>query len=160
VDNYQKNLQVVDASARTYGFQPFYFWYPTRSVGKKPLTAEERDFVRRDLQRNLAWFQLTQAIYEICSKIHRLNYFYLGNALDDERGRFYLNDAHLTPEGNEIMVPRKYSRYYKTKTNASPWTDLAIRSTPQSAQSAADAVFLPILTPVPISPTRLLPAWW
>ena len=86
VDNYHKNLQVVEALARTYGFQPFYFWYPTSSAGKKPLTAEESDFVRRDLQGNHARFQLTQALYEICSKIHRPNYFYLGNALDDEPG--------------------------------------------------------------------------
>jgi len=120
VDNYQKNLQVVDALARTYGFQPFYFWYPTSSAGKKPLTAEERDFVRRDLQGNLARFQLTQALYEICRKVHRPNYFYLGNALDDERGQFYLDDAHLTPEGNEIMAEKIFQVLTKTKTNASP----------------------------------------
>lgn len=120
VDNYQKNLRVVDALARAYGFQSFYFWYPTSSMGNKPLTVEERDSVRREIQNSSIRFQLKQAVYEICSKTHYPNFFYLGDALDDQRGRFYLDEAHLTSEGNELMAEKIFQVLTKTRTRTSP----------------------------------------
>lgn len=120
VDNYQHNLRVVDALARAYGFQSFYFWYPTSSMGKKPLTVEERDSVRREIQESPMGFQLKQALYEICSKTHYPNFFYLGDRLDDERGQFYLDNAHLTPEGNEVMAEKIFQVLTKNRTRTSP----------------------------------------
>lgn len=103
VENYQQNLQTVDTLARAYGFHSFYFWYPTSSTGRKPLTAEEQAAVRRE-QKNRLEFQLKTAGYALSRNIHRPRFLYLGDALDDQRGRFYLDNAHLTPEGNGIMA--------------------------------------------------------
>ena len=104
VTNYQKNLQIVDSLAPAYGFRPFYFWYPTSSVGMKPLTAEEQDSVRQEKEETPSRFDLKQATYALCSKIDRANFYYLGDALDDEHRRVYLDGAHLTAEGNRIMA--------------------------------------------------------
>jgi lysophospholipase L1-like esterase len=119
MDSYEMNLQVVDALSRAYGFQPVYFWYPTSSVGKKPLTAEERDSIRREIQKDPVRFQLKQAAYEICRKIHRPDFLYLGDTLDDKPTWFYLDAVHLTPEGNQIMAEKIFQVLTKTKTGAS-----------------------------------------
>jgi lysophospholipase L1-like esterase len=106
VTNYQKNLQIVDSLAPAYGFRPFYFWYPTSSFGMKTLTAEEQDSVRQEMQETPSRYELKQAIYALCSRIDRANFYYLGDALDDEHRRVYLDGAHLTAEGNRIMAQK------------------------------------------------------
>jgi lysophospholipase L1-like esterase len=119
INNYEKNLEIVDALARAYGFQVFYVWYPTSSFSKKPLTSEERDSVRQEVKEAPSWYELKQATYAICSKINRPNFFYLGNALDDERRRVYLDGAHLTSEGNGIMARKIFQIVTTTKTSTS-----------------------------------------
>jgi hypothetical protein len=119
VDNYQQNLQAVDALAQAYGFQAFYFWYPTSSMGGKPLTTEEQASVRAEQQKDRVWFQLKQAVYAICSNVHRPRFSYMGDALDDQRGRFYLDSSHLTSEGNTIMAGRVFQVLRNARTGVS-----------------------------------------
>ena len=119
VENYQQNLQAVDALARSYGFRAFYFWYPTSSTGRKPLTAEEQTWVRAEQKHSLQ-FQLKQAGYAICSTLHRPRFLYLGGALDDQRGRFYLDSAHLTSEGNGIMAGKIFQVLKNARDGALP----------------------------------------
>jgi hypothetical protein len=119
IENYQKNLQVVDVLARAYGFQPAYFWYPTSSTGKKPLTAQEQEFVRREIQQDPIRFQVKQAAYELCSRLQHPNYFYLGDALDGKSSSYYLDPVHLTPEGNRIMAAKIFQVLSKTLTKNS-----------------------------------------
>ena len=104
LDNYQKNLDITDALARAYGFQAYYLWYPTSSFGNKPLTPEERESVQHEMSEIPSRFELKQITYAMCSKINRSNFYYLGNALDHEQRRIYLDGAHLTAEGNGIMA--------------------------------------------------------
>lgn len=115
IANYEKNLGVVDNMSRAYGFQALYFWYPTSSMGKKPLTAEERQSIQRERQRGPIRFQLTQAVYDICSRLQHTNFTYLGNALDDQQTRLYFDTVHLAPEGNRIMAEKIFQAL---KTNA------------------------------------------
>ena len=119
VEIYQENLQAIDALARTYGFRAFYFWYPTSSTGRKPLTAEEQASVRAEQKHSLQ-FQLKQAGYELFSTIHRPRFLYLGGALDDQSGRFYLDGAHLTPEGNRIMAGKIFQVLKNARDGALP----------------------------------------
>ena len=106
VDNYQKNLHITDVLAQAYGFQPYYLWYPTSSFGNKPLTPEERESIREEMEATPSRYELKQITYAKCSKINRPNFFYLGNALDHERHKIYLDGAHLTAEGNGIMAEK------------------------------------------------------
>jgi lysophospholipase L1-like esterase len=119
VEIYQQNLQAVDALARSYGFRAFYFWYPTSSMGRKPLTAEEQAWVRAEQKHSLQ-FQLKQAGYELFSTIHHPRFLYLGGALDDQRGRFYLDGAHLTSEGNGIMAGKIFGVLKSARDGALP----------------------------------------
>jgi len=120
IDNYQKNLQITDALARTYGFQAYYFWYPTSSIGNKPLTPEERESVREEMRATPSRFELKQITYDLCSKINRPNFFYLGHALDHEQRRIYLDGAHLTSEGNDIMAEKIFQILQSNKTSSRP----------------------------------------
>jgi len=119
VENYQQNLQTVDVLARAYGFRSFYFWYPTSSTGGKPLTAEERASVRVE-QKNRLEFQLKTAGYALSRNIHRPRFLYLGDALDDQRGRVYLDGSHLTPEGNGIMAGKIFQVLKNARDGALP----------------------------------------
>jgi lysophospholipase L1-like esterase len=79
------------------------------------LTAEERDIIRREIQKDPVRYQVKQAVYEICSKIQRPNFLYLGEALDDKPMWLYLDSVHLTPEGNQIMAEKIFQVLTKTK---------------------------------------------
>jgi lysophospholipase L1-like esterase len=117
VDNYEKNLEVVDALSRTYGFQPFYFWYPTSSFGKKPLTPEERRSIREEIHAAPSRYRLKQATYDFCSKLTHPNFFFLGDALDAQSDWLYLDGAHLTAQGNGIMAEKVFNILRRSKAN-------------------------------------------
>ena len=119
VDNYEKNLQVVDALSRTYGFRPFYFWYPTSSFGNKPLTQEERRSIREEIQGAPARYQLKQATFTLCSKLSHPDFFFLGDALDGQSNWIYLDGAHLTGEGNGIMAEKLFEILRGSKASVS-----------------------------------------
>ncbi|PWT88873.1 MAG: hypothetical protein C5B55_12350 [Blastocatellia bacterium] len=120
VENYQKNLQITDALARVYGFRPYYFWYPSSSIGHKSLTPEERESVREEMEATPSRYELKQITYDLCSKVNHPNFFYLGNALDHEQRRVYLDGAHLTSEGNGIMAEKIFQILQNNKTNSKP----------------------------------------
>jgi lysophospholipase L1-like esterase len=119
LENYQKNLQIIDILARAYGFQAYYFWYPISSFGNKPLTPEEQESVREEKEVAPSRFELNQTTYEMCSKINRPNFFFLGDALDHERRRVYLDGAHLTAEGNGIMAEKIFQILRANKATSS-----------------------------------------
>ena len=119
VDNYQKNLHITDLLAQAYGFQAYYLWYPTSSFGNKPLTPEERESVREEREETPSRFELKQITYAMCSKINRPSFFYLGDALDHEQRKIYLDGAHLTAEGNGIMARKIFEILRANKATSS-----------------------------------------
>jgi len=120
VDNYHKNMEMVDELARAYGFQAFYCWYPTSSFGKKVLTAEERNSLRQETEEVPAKFQIKQATYDLLSRLHRPNFFFLGDELDDQRGWVYLDGSHLRAGGNQIIAEKLFQVLRTTRASVLP----------------------------------------
>lgn len=119
IHNYEQNMDIVDALARSYGFLPIYVWYPTSSAGKKPLTIEEQNALRAEAQASPARLQVKQATYALFGTLKRPNFFYLGDALDNENRWLYLDSAHLSSEGNGLMA-EKIFEILKTRTASAP----------------------------------------
>jgi hypothetical protein len=98
---YKQNMQLVDAVSRQYGFQPFFFWYPTRVASPKPLTREEqipREKVLSDEAR------VIRDVYASFRTIHSPNFFYLGDMFAAKTDRLYLDDSHLTRKGSLLSA--------------------------------------------------------
>jgi lysophospholipase L1-like esterase len=120
IDNYQQNLQLVDSLAQIYSFRPFYFWYPTSTVGHKPLTAEEQVYVTAEMTEGPRELQVTRATYALCEKLRRPRFEYLGNFLDGLPQRLYVDVSHLTPEGNRLVAQHIFHAIQTSKARSSP----------------------------------------
>lgn len=93
---YQQNMQLVDAVSLQYGFQPFFFWYPTRITSPKPLTKEEQIPREEELSEET---RVIRDVYASFRTIHRANFFDFGDMFATETERLYLDDSHLTSKG-------------------------------------------------------------
>lgn len=93
---YKQNMQLVNAVSQQYGFQSFFFWYPTRIASPKPLTREERMPSAEELSEDT---RVIRDVYASFRTIHSANFFYLGDMFATETDRLYLDDSHLTRKG-------------------------------------------------------------
>jgi hypothetical protein len=106
-ETYLSNYRVVDALARSGGFTYYFFWPAHLSNGKKALTQEERDLkgaVDPALQR------LFDAVYEIAEtyvgREEYRNLFSLTDVFDERESLIWLDDAHTTQVGNQLIAER------------------------------------------------------
>jgi len=102
VQKYLGNYRIVDGLAREYGFKYFFFWPPYIAVSKKPLKSEEKNLkvaVDPALDRlyRLAYRAIEQAVPEY------QNLYYLGEVFDDYEPVVWLDDVHVTPDGNRLI---------------------------------------------------------
>jgi lysophospholipase L1-like esterase len=103
IQTYLSNYKIVEGLAQQYGFTSFFFWPPHITAGEKPLTPEEWE-LKRSLDPALA--KLYLSVYR---KIEPLipeckNLIYLGAIFDDYKPLLWLDDAHVTPVGNELIA--------------------------------------------------------
>ena len=120
IENYEQNLQIVDSLARTYGFRPFYFWYPTSTVGDKPLTPEEQGYVSEEAAQAPKEYEVTRAAYALFQRLQRPSFEYLGDILDAQPQQLYLDVSHLTPDGNRMVAERMFQVIRTSKVSLSP----------------------------------------
>jgi lysophospholipase L1-like esterase len=103
---YLSNYQTVDALARRYGFEYYFFWPPHLSKGKKALTGEE-EVLKRAMDPALQ--RLFDAVYETTEKhVNReyKNLFSITDVFDQCKSLIWLDDGHTTPVGNQIIAAR------------------------------------------------------
>lgn len=120
IENYQQNLQIVDSLAQAYGFEPFYFWYPTSTVGDKPLTPEEQGYVSKEAAQAPKEYEVTRAAYALFRTLRRPSFWYLGDILDAQPQQLYLDVSHLNPEGNHMVAEHMFQALQTSKVNPSP----------------------------------------
>lgn len=106
VDNYLKNLELVDLLANHYGFHPFYFWQPTVRAGNKPLTQNE-DQMRREEEMSQPGSEIVfRATYDLIARTHRDNLFDLACMFADHPETLFVEANHLGPDGNSMVTQR------------------------------------------------------
>src|SRR5262245_56956805 len=103
VRRYLDNYNIVDALTRKYGFRYAFFWPPYISAGKKHLT-EEEEALKREVDPSLA--QLYASVYHrIESRIlQHKNLHSLTSIFDGHDSLIWIDDAHVTPVGNELIA--------------------------------------------------------
>jgi hypothetical protein len=103
VQTYLDNYNVVAALAQKYGFKYAFFWPAYISAGKKHLTEEERALKRAvdpSLARLYASFYHTM---ELRIPQHE-NLHSMTPIFDDHDPLIWIDDAHVTPVGNELIA--------------------------------------------------------
>ena len=105
IQTYLSNCKIVEGLAQKYGFKSFFFWPQHITAGKKPLTAEEWE-LKRSLDPALT--KLYLAVYrKIEPQVSECqNLIYLGAIYDDYKPLLWLDDAHVTPVGNELIAQK------------------------------------------------------
>jgi hypothetical protein len=103
VRTYLDNYNVVDALAHKYGFKYAFFWPAYISAGKKHLTAEE-EALKREVDPSLA--KLHASVYHTMeSRIPQYaNLHSLSSIFDGHDSLIWIDDAHVTPVGNELIA--------------------------------------------------------
>jgi hypothetical protein len=103
IQTYLSNYKIVNGLAQKYGFQSFFFWPPHITMGDKPLTTEEWE-LKRSLDPALAKLYLSvyRKIEQLIPECKEL--IYLGAIYDGYKPLLWLDDAHVTPVGNELIA--------------------------------------------------------
>jgi lysophospholipase L1-like esterase len=103
VRTYLDNYNVVDALAHKYGFKYAFFWAAHISAGQKHLTAEE-EALKREVDPSLA--KLYAAVYHTMeSRMPQYaNLHSLSSIFDGHDALIWIDDAHVTPVGNELLA--------------------------------------------------------
>jgi hypothetical protein len=103
-DVYLSNYRIVEALAKQYGFDFFFFWQPLLGTGKKKLTAEEQE-IRSKMEP--AFSRLANSIWQnMALKENKYdNLVYLAKLFDTTHKQIWIDEwGHVTPEGNRIIA--------------------------------------------------------
>ena len=108
MDNYLQNMNIIDLLAKQYGFRPVFAWYPNLAIGHKEQTPYEQQVLAMEYKKFHDLGSMYQAVYKKGREIKRPDFYYLGDALDDQKNSLYVGISHLKPEGNEIVAKRLF----------------------------------------------------
>lgn len=103
VQTYLSNYNIIGGIAQRYGFKFVFFWPPYIAVGKKPLTPDEVE-LKHAVDPALA--KLYLLAYRNIERLapERKNLIYLGPIFDGYERLLWLDEVHVTPEGNELIA--------------------------------------------------------
>jgi lysophospholipase L1-like esterase len=106
-DDFFRNMDVVEALSRGYGFRYAFFWQPLGVTEGRPLTAEEHHGVRRQLGPSYeAGRSAAAATLTLIRARPRPNLYPIADVFDGHAGSVYVDSCHLLPEGNRIIADR------------------------------------------------------
>jgi hypothetical protein len=105
VQRYFRNYKMVDALARQYGFEYAFVWAPHLSNSRKPLVADEKEIMQAVDPALMKLYHLTHQNIVRSAGQHR-NFYYLGNVFDEYQSHLWIDDAHVTPVGNQMIAAK------------------------------------------------------
>jgi lysophospholipase L1-like esterase len=105
VQTYRGNYNIVGSLAQRYGFKSFFFWPPYIAVGKKALTPDEVELKRAVDPALTKLYLLAYHKIELLAPQQK-NLLYLGGIFDNYQPLLWLDDVHVTPEGNKLIAQR------------------------------------------------------
>jgi len=108
IENYTQNMTIVGLLAKQYGFRPIYAWYPNLAVGHKELTPSEQQVLSMEYKKFPDLGVMYQAVYKKGRELKHPDFYYLGDALDDQKSTLYLGISHLNAEGDQIVADRLF----------------------------------------------------
>jgi|ERR1700693_5771678 len=106
LDNYSKNMEIVDLLAAHYGFHYDFFWEPYLPYSRKPLTAAEESLKKVGARNYPGLEEVMRATYDRVSAVKSPHFVFLGDLLNDHRETLFKERDHLNPEGNHLVAER------------------------------------------------------
>ena len=102
---YRNNERLIQALARSYGFQCHFFLEPSPVFGLKPLTQDERRSISRINQTTQSFLK---HFYKFASNGNQIenDFTSLVDVFDSETSQIYIDATHMTPKGNERVARR------------------------------------------------------
>jgi lysophospholipase L1-like esterase len=105
VERYLRNIRLVKALGKEYGFSSFFYWQPV-VFSKVTLTPGEKSVAEKYSTLGRFYRSVYSAIRGVDS-LARDNHFHNISAIfDQQSGVVYLDYAHITEQGNEIIAAR------------------------------------------------------
>jgi hypothetical protein len=105
---YLKNLDLIAALGREYGFKYAFFWQPVMLASHKHLSNEEEIILHKTLATNDGMQEMFEKMYSLAESEKRQNFFDIADVLDPREDTIYIDFAHLSPEGNRLVAGRMY----------------------------------------------------
>jgi hypothetical protein len=107
VQDYFGNYKIVNALAQKYGFKYFFFLPPRIFRGNKTLTPEEQE-MKRETESDAALSKLYNAVYQSVERksSQYQNFYLMADIFDHYRGLIWIDGAHVTPIGNQLIAAR------------------------------------------------------
>ena len=107
LDNYRKNIDLVEALSQHYGMRCLFVWQPVLLAGNKPRSQEEQAIARSaESELHPGTSQLIQATYERVKAISRSDFLYLGDVFSGEARTMFVDFRHASPDGNRVIAER------------------------------------------------------
>jgi lysophospholipase L1-like esterase len=106
LDNYTRNMNMVDRLAAQYGFAAVFFWEPWLLTDAKPLTASELSIKRQYQLTDPIPSQVVRATYGLFRSAPPPRLVNLSSIFKDSQETLYRDPNHLTPEGVQIVAER------------------------------------------------------
>ncbi|MDP9268946.1 MAG: SGNH/GDSL hydrolase family protein [Acidobacteriota bacterium] len=106
VENYGRNVALLQMLSRAYGFKAYSFWHPVLYYGRRPGSPFEKA-VLEVLLHNADHATVVAETYKIADRrAAELGFVSLAHAVDELPGTVYLDTMHLGPEGNRLVATR------------------------------------------------------
>jgi hypothetical protein len=106
LDNYSKNISMVDSLGAQYGFKAAFFWEPWLLTDEKPLTSSELAIKRQYQLTDPIPSQVVRATYELFRSTPPSRLVNLSGAFKDDSETLYRDPNHVTPKGVQILAER------------------------------------------------------
>jgi hypothetical protein len=103
VQDYLRNIDLVQRLALVYGFKYLFVWQPSPCTSKS-LTPQEKNLVEAWEEKEMV--QMYWLVYDRMRQV-RLNHFHnIADMFDQKQEPVFISWAHLTEAGNEQVAER------------------------------------------------------
>lgn len=106
ITNYQKNMEIVKALSREFGFRYAFFWQPSALAGGKPFTHEEEGLRKAENEKARGAGRIFGATYGLAQQLHEPGYFYLGDIFENHSEQVYDDVSHVCVAANELIADK------------------------------------------------------
>jgi hypothetical protein len=100
IADYAKNIKLLEALSRAYGFQYFLIWQPVLFTNQS-LTQEERQLSAWQDKRLVTLYQI---VYDRMRQKKFDHFYNFATLLDDKKKTFFISWCHFPEEGNDLIA--------------------------------------------------------
>jgi len=108
--HYQSSIDLLDKLSNAYGFEYLCFWQPVIFTEKNVTKEESSVDIRLEDKSIGKLYEDVNAIYQ---DKNIPTFYNLSNVLNGRNMTFYIDFAHLSEEGNEVVAKEIFSRFKK-----------------------------------------------